>query len=331
MGLRKQLPKAATTAAVILGLANGATPVILAHSWGWGLVFWPATTAVLCAVAWFIERRVAPRPRVEPRPEPVPEQLAPPPPLRVAERPGDPNGVVAVFVHGLFSSPNTWEHFHRLAVADPDLDALGLRYFGYRTPPVNLSPTRRIPDLDTIGKRLCTYFSDDLADYRNIVLVTHSMGGLAAQLFVEEMLNSERGKELARLKHLIMFACPNTGSELLWTLRKFALRAHPQGRDLRSLSARVNKAHEVIINKVIHATGTSSHECHIPIWAYAGDEDAVVDLVSAHSVLPRGQTGVLPGDHFTIIRPDSPTHSAYITLKRKLKAVLDDNTTSRAS
>jgi len=46
---------------------------------------------------------------------------------------------------------------------------------------------------------------------------------------------------------------------------------------------------------------------------YAGEQDNVVTPTSAKGVFP--DTGVLPGDHFTIIQPDSIRHRAYLALK----------------
>jgi pimeloyl-ACP methyl ester carboxylesterase len=261
-------------------------------------------------------RAPAPAPPVPTPPPPAPLPAAP----AVENRPG--NDVAVVFVHGLFSDANTWSHFHKLITADPELDPVGLCYFRYATPFASPAPTRRIPDLDIIGRQLGTYFENDLGDLPNVVLVTHSQGGLVAQFFIEQMLNNGRGLDLARIKQLIMFACPNGGSELFLTMRRF-LSKHPQERDLRPLNKRINEAHEVLLNKVIHAKEITEHTCPIPIAAYAGAEDNVVVPASALTVLPHQHTGVLPGGHSSIIQPTSPADSAYVTLRKKVRSVLD--------
>jgi hypothetical protein len=70
------------------------------------------------------------------------------------------------------------------------------------------------------------------------------------------------------------------------------------------------------MSRIVHASSIGADECHIPIVAFAGESDNIVTPASARSVFP--DTGVLPGDHFTIIRPDSLNHRAYTALKKNL-------------
>lgn len=233
--------------------------------------------------------------------------------------------VAVVFIHGLFSSASVWDSFRKLIEADPALASLEIRTFEYPSPIVEPSPLRRIPDFDMLGRLLGTYLEEDLADFRSIVLVTHSQGGLVAQRHIALELNGGSGRELARIKRLIMFACPNSGSELALALRKFVSKRwrHPQERQLRPLNAQVTEAHRILTNQVIHARKVTAHDCPIDITVYAGAQDDVVTPASALSVFPHKQTGVLPGDHFTIIQPDSASHLAYRALRKKLLAVLN--------
>lgn len=320
MTIKEQVRKPGIIAAVSFGLAIGVLPIVRANAWAWGLVLGVAATTVLGGVSVATERLLvrnsAPPPQTDQQVQPFSSSNPP------TDRPG--KRLAVVFVHGLFSKADAWSYFHRLIAVDPELEPLGLHYFTYATPFINVAPHRRIPDLDTIGRQLGTYFENDLGDFPNVVLVTHSQGGLAAQLFIERMLTNGRGLDLARIKQLIMFACPNAGSELFLTVRRFLSR-HPQERHLRPLNKRINEAHEVLLNKVIHATEITTHTCPIPITVYAGAEDNVVKPASAFTVLPYQHTGVLPGDHSSVIQPSSPSHSAYLTLKKKLKAVLNDN------
>ncbi len=118
-----------------------------------------------------------------------------------------------------------------------------------------------------------------------------------------------------------MFACPNSGSELFMLIRR-SMKGwrHPQERELRPINEAVNDALRVVLNRVVHATHISSDQCPIPIIAYAGESDNVVTPASAKGVFPR--TGIIPGDHFTIVQPDSANHRAYTTLKANLLEAL---------
>ena len=48
-----------------------------------------------------------------------------------------------------------------------------------------------------------------------IVLVTHSQGGLIVQRYLARRLASGHGEELRRIRRIVMYACPNNGSQAL--------------------------------------------------------------------------------------------------------------------
>ncbi|MDY7083783.1 MAG: DUF3089 domain-containing protein [Actinomycetota bacterium] len=222
-----------------------------------------------------------------------------------------------VFIHGILSSAETWSPFLSLIERDADLSFLAPSTFSYPSPPLSLSPLRRIPDINDIADSLRTYLTHERADDTGLVLVAHSQGGLVVQRMLARTLADGRGPELARIRRIVLFACPNSGSELFLLLRRGLLRRHPQERDLRPLNRDITEAHRIVLNQVIHATTVSASTCPIRITAYAGDSDGVVTAVSAKSVLP--EVGVLPGDHFSIIKPDSTGHRSYAALKRHLR------------
>ncbi|QOC93330.1 esterase/lipase family protein [Micromonospora craniellae] len=220
-----------------------------------------------------------------------------------------------VFVHGFLSSADTWAAFVRLAAQDDDLTGLHVHTFGYESPLVSLNPLRRIPHIDDIADDLRTYLSQDLADHSRLALVSHSQGGLVVQRALARMLADNPG-ELDRLRLVLMYACPNAGSDLALPLRRTFLRRHPQEADLRPLRATVLDAQRVVLRQIVHAPQPT-----IRVKVYAGASDGVVPPASARSVFP--DAGVLPGDHFSIIQPDSLEHRSYVVLRRALLA-LDD-------
>lgn len=336
--------------ACVAGSLAGAVAGVRGHNLWWGLAIGVGTSGVLLAIH-AITQHIADQPNRIHRPvKPVTSQTSPPPEIaapppdqpQVTQRSLLPEAqakqakrVAVVFVHGLLSSPTVWAPFIDLITQDDDLAGLDLFAFEYSTPFIKTSPLQRIPDFDVIADKLKTYLEDVLAEYPALVLVTHSQGGLVAQRFLSRMLNQSRGLDLTRVKRLIMFACPNTGSQIFLVLRRMTwFWRHPQERELRPLNEAITAAHRVVLNQVVHAAGYDKQECPISVSVYAGEVDNIVTPASALSVFPGAQTGVLPGDHFTIVRPDSPNHSAYITLRRKLLTVLNqspDETTPATS
>jgi pimeloyl-ACP methyl ester carboxylesterase len=228
---------------------------------------------------------------------------------------------VVVFVHGLFSSGQTWSSFHDLMVSDSELADLDLLDFEYPSPKFRLNPLRAIPDFDVLADSLRTYLETEAADYPNVILVSHSQGGLIVQRYLARTVMGGRGNDLKRIRRVVMFACPNSGSELFLVVRRrVPFWSHPQERELRPINESVSATQQVVINRIVHAQRTSSDQCGVPVHVYAGEQDNVVTPTSAKGVFP--DTGVLPGDHFTIIQPDSTRHRAYLALKGILLGAL---------
>jgi anti-sigma regulatory factor (Ser/Thr protein kinase) len=153
--------------------------------------------------------------------------------------------------------------------------------------------------------------------YEKLAIVTHSQGGLIVQRFLAQMVQNGKGLELQRIRVVVMFACPNSGAEILLTLRRSAWYWNqPQERELRPLNELASETHQVVVNRIVHARRVSPEQCPITIVAYAGDQDNVVKPGPARGIFP--DTGMLPGDHFTIIQPDSHEHIAFKALKNRL-------------
>lgn len=219
-----------------------------------------------------------------------------------------------VFIHGLFSGPKTWDAFRGLISTDPDLEDFTTFAFGYPSPIAEPDPRRRIPDYDAIADALALFFERDISAFNSVILVTHSQGGLIAQRYLAQMLQSGRGLELARISRVIMFSCPNDGADFLLGLRRnLWIWRHAQERQLRPLNERVAEARRVVLERAVYATSISASTCPISFSVYAGLSDNVVKRDSAKGAFPVG--GTLPGDHNSIIAPDSHEHPSFRALK----------------
>lgn len=227
--------------------------------------------------------------------------------------------LAAVFVHGFASSAETWKNFDERIAEDEELGLVDVLHFEYSTRvPRKLfwRPDRSLPTLSTIADVLKSFMETEAADYRRIVFVCHSMGGLVVQRYLERMLSQGRGKELTRILRVVLFATPNSGSNFARELRRDLLGNHPQEKDLRTLNEEIRDTHAVVIRDVVNAATTGERTCQIPFSVYAGADDNIVPRASAQGSFP--EVGALPGDHFTIIKPISRHHSSYTTLRRLL-------------
>ncbi|MEV8363883.1 NB-ARC domain-containing protein [Streptomyces niveus] len=223
-----------------------------------------------------------------------------------------------VLVHGLFSSPRIWTAFEELIAGDPELAHVDTLPFGYASQISSFSLLRRIPSFDDVADSLRGFLDVEGANHRRLVLVSHSQGGLVVQRHLARMLDEGRGPELARIVRVVMFACPNSGSALALLPRRSFLRRNPQERQLRPLDRAVAEARRTVLERVVYARSVTEESCPIPITVFAGEADGVVTPASVRSVFP--DTGVLPGDHFSLVRPDSRRHRSYTALKQLLPA-----------
>lgn len=223
----------------------------------------------------------------------------------------------AILIHGFWSSPATWDRMADVLAADPDLAGVSWHRLGYESPKVSLPfrPTR-IPDYDDIAQSLRPFLTAHAPD-GDIAIVTHSQGGLILQRYLAWMVNEGRGRELLRIRSVVMLACPHEGTDYLRSIRAvLGFRFHPQAGALATLDKNVAAARRTVLNQVVHATAATERACPVPVHVYAGRTDKVVTRVPAQSVFPHA--AVLPGDHFSILDPDLPGSLTAPTVKAHL-------------
>ncbi|MEV0554072.1 alpha/beta fold hydrolase [Streptomyces sp. NPDC050597] len=211
-----------------------------------------------------------------------------------------------IFIHGLFSSASTWKKLtDDLSKSNEIIEQFDIETFEYATPRFAWNPLARIPDLNVVADNLRGFIIDVGELHERIILVTHSQGGLVAQRYLSRMLADGRAAELAKIRRLVMFACPNNGSELFLLSRRglSLLTRNSQERELRPLQSSVVESQRRVMRGVVQATELSHNGCPIPVVSYAGETDNVVAPASALSVFP--DSAVLPGDHFSVIKPNS--------------------------
>lgn len=227
-----------------------------------------------------------------------------------------------IFVHGLFSDAGTWRKFTDLLARDRELKRrLTVHCFDYDSPKVRLRPDRRIADVDDIADRLGTYLRHHCDDGGPVVLVSHSQGGLVIQRFLARRLWRSQGAELARIKHIVMYGCPNNGSSFFLFLRKaLVFWRNVQERELRPLSTRaVLEAQQTVLQRVVGANAASDSQCPIPISAFGGQTDNVVPSINATN--PWGGD-TIEGDHFTLVKPADRQAESYVVLRAVLQRVV---------
>jgi pimeloyl-ACP methyl ester carboxylesterase len=230
-----------------------------------------------------------------------------------------PQPIHVVFVHGFNSSADMWKSFTELIAGDPELSTfVTTSTFEYESKILNVNLVKRIAEIDDIADMLITDYRTKLRESSRIVFVAHSEGGLVVQRFLARMLRNADGRALARIVRIVMFGCPNAGSEFFLKTRKIlgiAIR-NPQERELRPLVRAVVEAQQLVLNSIVNARTTSETECHIPIVAYGGASDGVVPPETSRWVFQQG--GIVAGDHSSMVRPQSRDAQSYQALREEL-------------
>ncbi|MFI7666613.1 alpha/beta fold hydrolase [Nocardia sp. NPDC049526] len=232
-----------------------------------------------------------------------------------------------VFVHGFISGARTWEAFDEVIAGDEEFaGSVEVDKFAYDTRPFQLHPLRRIPALSEVAESLRVKLVDEIPAGRAVVLVTHSMGGLVVQQYLADRVRGGTTEELASIAGVVMFSCPNEGSLLLYSARKWVsivpMLRNRQERALRPINRQITANRKEVLNRIVHAEDPAMR---IPMWLFAAESDGVVSPQSARSVFPDRFVGALPGDHFSIIRPDSVRHRSYLTLKNRVAYAITDH------
>ena len=228
----------------------------------------------------------------------------------------------AVFVHGIFSGPSTWDHLVDLLEKDDAIQkGFHLRRFQYDSPKVGWNPLRRIPTITDASERLDVWLTNEkeVLSCRQIVLVGHSQGGLIIQFYLNNLLSQGRGEELKRIRAVVLLATPNNGSELAVSLRRGAegLWSHPQERQLRPYDEQIEGVRKVVLQRAVYATSVSERACPIRFFVYAGESDGIVPVRSARSVFPAA--GVVKGDHSSILKPKDASDERYCVVHAALR------------
>ncbi|WP_344671686.1 hypothetical protein [Catenulispora yoronensis] len=226
-----------------------------------------------------------------------------------------------VFVHGVRSSARVWDGFASVMAQDEELSRLVCepeQRFEYATATFGpLKPSKTLPSISTAADTMREYLLTEADNFERLVLVGHSQGGLVIQRYLERMLADGRGLELARIRRVVLLATPNTGSQLLSTLRRFLVHRHPQEVELRPFNELVNDAARRVHRDIVNAPLVPTERtCRIPFSVYAGSTDGVVTRASAQAMFP--DASALPGDHKSIVAVDSPRHATYATVRRLL-------------
>ncbi len=233
-----------------------------------------------------------------------------------------------LFIHGLGGSSDTWGKFPELIEEDTsvDKDAYEFVTYEYSSPHIDPKATLsivgkigsffKIPyasavttgvsallgdlhNINEIARLLHARIESTYSEYEDIYIVAHSMGGLIAQKYIVDRLNTEKS---LKVKKLMLYDVPNQGSSLAHIAKVYK---HKQIEQLGKNSEFITELNRRREFKEINAKVDTQY-----IVCFRG---VVVDTVSATA----GYRDALEIErtHTGIVKPESHNDEVYIVWK----------------
>jgi predicted alpha/beta hydrolase family esterase len=167
-----------------------------------------------------------------------------------------------------------------------------------------ITPQKRLPKIQDVADLLKTEIEERYADYDEIYLVTHSMGGLVARKYLYDMLQNSQTLQVTKL---MLYAVPNNGSD--WA--KFStLYKHEQIAQLDRESDFLQHLNREVDHVKL--------EEHISVRYVVGKYDDVVNESSARGYWGNLNISSLPKGHLDIVKPENCDDLSFLVLKNFL-------------
>ncbi len=207
------------------------------------------------------------------------------------------NKACVVFIHGFQGDPTTtWARFPELLGKDPAMDGWDILSFGYES---DLAPDltgvwEGNPPIKTIADSLGTFARTNLVSrYGVLVVIAHSMGGLAVQ---RALLDHAELTE--KVDKVILFGTPSFGLLKAWIFQLPILSLlNRQVRDMGKTSPFIKSLRS-------EWSGRFGESPPFGFLAVAGSEDEFVPRSASIDGFPDDQCAVVPGNHLEIVKPE---------------------------
>lgn len=221
-----------------------------------------------------------------------------------------------VFVHGFTGkATETWGDFPKHLGGLPQLKEWDLKAFGYDT---SMKPDLAgiwsgDPKIQTVADELRRCLQIDLAKYKALVLVAHSMGGLVVQRALADDAAAKKKQFMNRVTAVVNFGAPSGG------LKKASVFRLPILRFLKRQIADMDAGGEFITK--LRKDWRTAFGGGTPFYfaACGGASDEFVPIGSSLEPFPAEQTHVVPGNHLTIVKPDDAKHPSVVMVARAVE------------
>lgn len=262
------------------------------------------------------------------------------------------NDVAVVFVHGFRGSDDTWlcpsgTSFLSLLDEDPEIaahcDLFSFDYYSKlteafdgviarelsnwlsRTPLVgkisklliDKKKVRRNQPIEMLARNLSSYLRTKTKDYKYVILIGHSMGGLIVKDLICQDLDDE--KKLHNVLGFVSIAVPHKGSLkalfISWAGNVQARGLEPLDRYTIELDGKWAK-----LNAQLPPT----------IYIVAQNDEVVLPHAAVPQNVPKGSTFYFEEDHVSICKPENQTSLNYRAVRDAIVGFVTKNLQSLA-
>lgn len=229
---------------------------------------------------------------------------------------------IVILVHGWGGSRyTTWGSTPKFLFED--LPSVDIGLYDYVSGPRRARFTRSV-SFDVQTQHLASTIRS-LRQYRRVILMGHSLGGLLCQYAIVDLLESMVPTDdtdvpaVHRVAGLFLIGAPQAGTRLVlpgfgWLTTDLQV--------LRQGSSTVQRIVRTFANRVV-THGAPNGKLFIPTFAVVGGQDWVVDGFSARLALPDAHTKPVMRDHRGVAKPKHKEEEAYVWVRSRLSEQLE--------
>ncbi|MDB5285771.1 MAG: hypothetical protein JWR05_720 [Mucilaginibacter sp.] len=245
-------------------------------------------------------------------------------PSKVGNR--EPVESCVIFIHGFAGSKSTWNTFSNHLFNQWTLDdSFGLEYDVHTIESDNPHIARFKqcffggPPIDVLSNSLNTTINEICRDYKNVIIIAHSMGGLIARQYLVDLVKNT--KNVGKIRALITYATPHKGSALaswykLLGLKFFVLPFYFITKQVVQMC----RYDSSFIDKLNKDWDFLRIDSRIDFKRIVGERDFIVDRESAALTLGFSlYDSIANKGHFDIIRPKNHDDRAFMITYNYLK------------
>ena len=221
-----------------------------------------------------------------------------------------------LFIHGLGGDKTTWNDFPKLITQDEELlNLVDIAFYTYPTSLFRLPFASKSLNIQTLAAGLKTQLQIRFGEYKRVVLVCHSLGGLIARRHLIDLIKTQEEQVCS---HLLLFAVPNTGDGLADIAKLISWRNN-QLRQLCKYSDFLSDLNEDWFNLGANTLVKTT-------FVIAG-QDRVVDAMSAKLFWGnRSVATINDRGHVDVVKPRTKDDDSFLILRAFVVAAALDRT-----